>query len=288
MTRRPRVLIAGIAMTIVVIAVVSWVVDQRTRPDVVGPRLVDRLKARHPDATIRAVGPAMLEVTPSSGLPIELRLAAVFDACRADRIGCRAIVDRAVDDVDRAQAAASAPTRAALRPMAVADTPGYRYGFVTEPVIGSLELRYVLVNGFAATFVTSTIQDRLGLSGAALKAAALENMRSDSGVDLVRIDGATEPALYRVRADGDPVASLVDRARMERFAKTLQTRRLDVFVPARGVLYLAAASAPAAKALDALRVRMPGFEGLAIGLGVMLYDTDAPADQALTMASGLR
>ena len=283
MTRGRRGLVF-VFIVLVIVAVAVWQLDVRTRAESIGPRFVEGLKVRHKDVDIHVIGPASLEVVLKSSSRIDVQLGALFDACRGHRFGCRGAIDRAIDDVDQADAMTRAPRREALRPMVVGDSVGFRYGYVAESFFGPLELRLVFARGLASAFVTSAALDRLGLSFAAAKAMAIAQADADGMAKLVNIDAAAVPALYRVRVEnGDAVASLLDPGRIELIAKQLGTRKLDVFVPSRGILLVAAASDEAAKALDARRIRMPGFDAQPIGLAVFTFDLDAPEGQAMKL-----
>ncbi len=281
MSRTRRWTLAGIALAVVVVAFAVWFA-LRTRPDAVGPRFTEALIGRHPGTTVDGWTGGVLRVALPSGVYIDVRLSDVFAACRAQRFACGDAIDRALDDVDRIDRATRAPQRAMLGAALVAEaSPGFRFGFVAEPLIGPVELRYVLASGTASTFVTAAIADRLGLKGPALKDAALTALRAEHGVDLQRLAGSAGAAtIYRVHSPGDAPASLLDPARMRGFAATIRSRRLYATIPSRGSLYLSAAGAAEARALAALQSGTPGS---ARRVGLLAYDVDAADGSALTM-----
>ena len=132
-----------------------------------------------------------------SGVSVDVRLRTLFDTCLADRVGCASAISAALDDVDRADRATREPRRTMLRP-AIGDgtPPGFTLGYVTEPLVGRFELRYVMDEGLASTFVTSAIADRLGLDRERMKAFATQ-------LGATRLDAAVPATatLYLAKAD---------------------------------------------------------------------------------------
>jgi hypothetical protein len=282
MSRAMRRLFA-VALALAVVGVVAWWFDVRAQPDKVGPRFVDGLVQRHPGSTVDAVGGGMVRAMLPSGLYIDVRLSTVFDACREDRFGCSHAIDAALADVDRAEASMGTPDRKTLEPMVVGDDPGFRYGFVTAPLIGAFEVRYALVSGVASTFVTGTIADRLGLTREGLKSIALDRLRAEPRARLERIDDGSAP-LYRVRSSGDPAASLLDPDRMKRFADEIGMHRLYAVIPTPGTLALAPANDRSASALGRLQTRLRASNAKAIDDDVLAYDVDAASESAISIA----
>ena len=278
-----RLAAATVVVVLAIVALSWWWFDRRTRPDAVGPRFTEALLQRRPGTTVDAWSAGVMRVALASGVYIDVRLSTLFDACRADRFDCSSAIGRALDDVDHAAAATRDPTRATLRPVVV-DEParGFVLGYVAEPLVGRLELRYALVDGSASTFVTSAIADRLGLSPAALKAAALEAQRAEPPAALEAL--VPDGPVFRVRSAGDPAASLIDRDRMTAFATRLAVTRLLAAVPASGSLYLARADDAGRKALTEA---VGGTKAIG-GVDVLAYDVDAPDGAALAIATRTR
>jgi hypothetical protein len=283
MTPRARHLGAAMAVLLAAVAACAWWLDARTLPDHVGPRFVDELVQRHAGTTVLSLDRGAVRAALPSGVYVDVDLPRVFATCRASRLHCAQAIDDALDDVDRSEAASRQPQAARIRPVVVAESGGFRYGYVSDPLVGPLEVRYALVDGVAATFATATIVERLGLSRTALRDAALAGLRGDADVALERIDvkGAT---LFRVRSSGDPVASLLDRERMSRFADDIGAHRLFGIVPLRGTLVLAAASDAAGRALQSWSTQDRGTTAKSVDSGVIAYDIDAPEGHALTVA----
>jgi hypothetical protein len=262
------------------IAAVVWWFDRHTSPNAVGPRFTEKLLARRPGTTVDGWSAGVMRIALPSGTYMHLRLAALFDECRADRFGCSSAIDRALDDVDQIDRATRDPQRAMLRPMLVSDpVPGAALGYVTEPFVAHVELRYALVHGIATTFVTSSIADRLALSRPALKAAAIAALYADPAPELEALPG--NEAVYRVRSVGDPGALLLDHEQMKSFATRLATKRVYAALPGTGVMYLAKGDAAGADALTRI-VLTPGAIGR---FDLLAYDVDAPEDSALTIAT---
>ncbi len=224
-----------------------------------------------------------MRVALPSGLLVDVALSKVFADCAGDRLACTSAIERAIDDVDGADASTRSPDRASLRPIVVAESGGYRYGFIEEPLVGAYAVRYALVRGVASTFVTTAIAARLGLSPDALRATAISNLDAETGVALEPV-GADAPGSYRVRSSGDPAASLLDVARMRRFADAIGTRRLYAAIPVRGTLALAAMNDASARALDALRTTLRGAGTRMVDGGLLAYDVDAPNGSRLSGA----
>jgi len=270
-----RRIAAGAAVVVVIAgAAIGWF-HRRTQPDAVGPRFTEALLARRPGTVVDAWSGGVMRIELASGVYIDVRLRALFNACQDDRSGCSAAISAALDDVDRADRATREPKRAMLRPAIVNEaSSGFSLGYVTEPLVGRFELRYALVNGLAATFVTSAIADRLHLDRAALKAEALAAQHAEPVPELDALPGST--AIFSVRSPGDPPALLLDRERMKKFATRLGTPRLYAAIPAPAALYLAKADATGAQAL-AQAMPAGGFDLLA-------YDVDAPDGAAMTIA----
>lgn len=249
MTRNVRR--GGIAVAVVLLAIawLGWQYAWRTRPDQVGPRFVEALIARHPGTTIGAWQLQRLHLTLPSGMDVDARLDPLFAECGSHPFRCSTTVERSLDDIDHVVTASREPDRAMLGVVIVAEpTPGFRFGYVTEPLIGTLEVCYALVIGVASTFVTAQIASRLGLNQTALREAALERLRSDASVRLEPVKKDDE-TIYRVEAHGDAPASLLDRDRMKRLAAQMNVDRLYVAIPAPGLLYLAQADDDGAAAL---------------------------------------
>lgn len=283
--RGRRLAVAAVAIVaIVAVATIAWVV-QRSRPDAVGPRLVEALLARHPGASVVGWDAGVLRLALASGLYVDVQPAPLFATCEAHRLDCGRAIDDGTADVDRVIAAAAAPSVASLEAAVVAEpTPGFRYGFVTDPLVQPLEVRYALVAGIASTFVTAAIADRLGLSHDALRAAAATRLCGDRDVSLEPLapgTGDDAATVYRVRAAGDPVASLLDPERMAALAGRLHVRRLSVGVPARRMLLVTGpAGTPAL--LRRLDLR-DGPDARPGQVGLLRYDLDTP-DAPLSFA----
>ena len=276
-SRRWIVVGAGV---LALVAAGAWWFDRHTEPNAVGPRFTEALLARRPGTTVDAWKDGVLRIALPSGVYMDLHLTTLFDACRADRPGCSSAIDRALDDVDQTERATREPQRAMLRPVLV-DEPaaGATLGYVTEPFVGHVELRFALTHGIATTFVTSAIADRLALSRPALKAAALAAQRAEPVAELEALSG--NEAVYRVRSVGDPGALLLDHDRMKTFATRLGTTRLYAALPRPGALYLAKGDAAGADALTRV-VLAPETLG---GFDVLAYDVAAPEESALTIAT---
>jgi hypothetical protein len=281
--RTRRIAAAVVAAIALLIAAFAWWFDARTRSDHVGPRFAEGLKSRHPGTTVERFDGGVLHVVLPSGNAVDVRLSDLFDRCRSSRLDCSEAIDHALDDVDHAEAATRAPERSMLRPVVAGDGAGYRYGYITDPLVASFEVRYALASGLAATFVTPAIADQLHLSRDALRSAALDGSRTEDA-QLERVPDV-DPPVYRVRSTGDPAAALLDHGRMERFATSLGARRLYAIIPTRDTLALAAASDASARALDALRVRLRGNDARTLDGGLLSYDADAVEGQALTIAT---
>ncbi len=281
MIRRAPAFAAALAtLTVVVAAALAWWLDARTRPERVGPRFVDGLVTRHPRATATALDGGFVRVGLPSGVRVDVALSRVIAACAAERSGCTAAIDDALDDVDAADAATRSPERPALRPVVVAEGAGYRYGFVAQPLAGAYEVRYALVHRTASTFVTAAIAARLGLSSPnALRDAALANLDADRDVGIEAVDGSR--GVYRVRASDDPAASLIDDARMTRFAGTIGSHRLVAAIPVRGTLALARPDAASTQALRALATTLRRQATTPDG-GLLAWDVDAPQGARLS------
>ena len=261
---------------VAIVAVAAWRFDVRARPDAVGPRFVEALIGRKPGSTVEQAEGGYLRVALLSGLYVDVRIATVFAACRARRLDCSAALATALDDVDAVERLAASPDAARLVPMVLAEaTPGQRYGFITDSLIGPLEVRYALASGVASTFVTSALMDRLGLTRPALREAALAALAREPDATLVAEPDATGAAVYRVASTGDPVASLLDAGRMRRFADRVGGGRLDLLVARRGSLDLAASTKEGRAALLALRERRGGR------IELLTWDTAASGGAAL-------
>ena len=278
--------VGGLATAFVIVAVVAaaaWWFVARTTPDRVGPRFVQALIDRRPGTTADHWDAGFLRVTLASGVYIDVRLSAVFDACEARRFHCTDAIDRALDDVDLADRATREPRRDLVRALVIGEsTPGLRYGFVTDPLIGSLEVRYALVTGVASTSVTGAVLDRLGLTQTQLREVAIAALTSARDVTLSPVDGE-DASVRRVRSgDDDAVALLLDGERMKRFATELGATRLYVAVPGRGLLYLAPGRPDGGRALAALLARRRGPGPRAGDAGLLAWDTAAPDRSALS------
>ncbi len=295
--RRPtrRVGLAVVLVVVLVLVAVAsgaaaWWFDARTRPDAVSKRVVARLVDRHPGASVATLGNAMLRATMPSGLYIDVRLAPTFEKCRDDRFDCSNAIDRVVADVERAGLLGAKPRLADLRAMVIGETsPGFRYGFVTEPLIGALEVRYALVAGAASTFVTSTIADRLGVDRAQLREAARANLAADGEPRAELL--SDRPGVYRVVSNDDAVANLLDASRMRTLATLVGSSRVYCAVPERGVLLLARVDAAGRQALVPLARTRDGpardnarDDARPRPSELFVYDKDAPGGQALAMA----
>ena len=253
-TGRRRGIAAAVAVLLVV-AGLGWQYGWRTRREQVGPRFVEALIARHPGTTIGEWNFGRLHATLPTGVEVEARLIPLFEGCESDRPGCGTAIERSLDDVDRILAASRAPSRAMLEAVIVDEpTPGFRFGYVTEPLIGSLEVRYALVSGVASTFVTASIASRLGLAASALREVALARLRADPSVSLLPVAGSDD-SVYRVESSGDAPASLLDRERMKRLTTQMNAERLYVALAGRGALYVAKADEAGATAISDLLAR---------------------------------
>lgn len=280
MTSNTRRLGVVALVAVAIAAAVFWSLDARTRPERVGARFAAELREKHPGTALQRLDGDTVRIALPSGTNVEVRMGDLFDACHASRWRCGGLVDDAVAEVDRSDAATRDPKRDRLRPIVVGEPGGYRYGYVADPLIGPFEVRYALVDGFASTFATDAIVDRLGLSRDALRAQAVATVRADHDAKLERQD---DSPVYRVRSTGDPAASLLDRERMSRFATDIGVRRLYADIPVRNTLLLAPADEAGAVALEGAASRLRGSDPRTFDGGVLAYDIDAPDGQALSI-----
>jgi hypothetical protein len=275
------------SVVVLALALLAWRIEMRTRPDAVGPRFVEALIDRHPGATVDGWQGGILHVALPSGLYVDVHLSTVFDACRAHRFDCSDAIDHAVGDVDRVEASTGAPKADHLQPMVLGE-PGLLFGFITEPLIGTFEIRYALVEGVASIFVTGAIADRLGLSKSALRTTAFANLHAESPIEPVTISLPNEALVLDVKAQVDPVALLLDHERMRRLATRLGASRVYAAIPTRGTLLLAKADDAGQKALA---TRMPASRANVAGVGgidMLVYDVDAEDDAALSIAKNIQ
>ena len=278
----------AIALVVAVIVLVAgggalWWVDARTRPDAVGKRIGAQIVDHHAGASVASLGRDMLRITMPSGVYIDARLAAAFDACGADRFGCSNAIDGVAADVAHVEALLAKPRLADVRAMVIGESsPGFRFGYVTEPLIGPLEVRYALVSDTAATFVTSALADRLGVDRAQLKRAALANLAAD-GEPRAELLG-DRAGVYRVVSKDDAVAELFDARRMKKLAALVGSTRLYCAIPARGVLLVARADAAGKRALTPLLARANPHEMRPGDRELLIYDTATLEAQALSIA----
>ena len=249
-TQRAAIAVAAVVV-VAALGAGAWWFDARTKPDAVARRIAAQIADRHAGASVVSLGKDLLRVTTPSGVYIDTRLASVFQECRDDRFVCSKAIDRVALDVERAEAMVASPRLADLRAMVIGETsPGFRFGFVTEPLIGPLEVRYALVAGAASTFVTSTIADRLGANRVQLKQAALANLAADGEPRAELLSDS--PGVYRAISKDDPVANLLDASRMRKLATLVGSNRIYCAVPERGVLLLARADHAGKQALTTL------------------------------------
>ncbi len=276
---------AGIAIALVIgfaaaVGGAAWWWIARARPDAVEKRISAQIVERHAGASVASLDSGLLRVTLPSGLYIDVRPVIAIERCRSDRFDCSNAVDRVVGDVAHIEEMLAKPHLADLRAMIIGEaSPGFRFGFLTEPLIGPLELRYALVSGAASTFVTSTVADSLGVDRAQLKQAAIANLAADGEPRAELL--ADSPGVYRVVSKDDAVAELISPLRMRRLAAIVGAARIYCAVPERGALFLARKDATtdlaARRALSTLLARARAGE-------LLVYDTQAPEGRTLSIA----
>ena len=291
--RRPtrRVGLAIAVLIAIVAAAAAWWFDARTKPDAVAKRVAATIVAQHTGASATSLRGDLLRITMPSGLYIDARLAPALAACRDDRFDCSNAIDGVVADVAHVESMLAKPKvndlpvdlRSNLRAMVIGETsPGFRFGYVTEPLIGPLEVRYALVSGAASTFVTSALADRLGANRAQLRQAALANLAADGEPRAELLPD--RPGVYRVLSKDDAVADLLDARRMKRLAAIVGSTRIYCAVPERGVLFVARTDAAGKQALLPLLGRTQSGELRPGDRELLIYDSQAPEAQALSIA----
>lgn len=279
-TRRAGIAGALVVAGCVALAAAAWWFDARTSPEAVATRLAALIVERHAGASVAPLDRDALRVTMPSGLYVDARLASVFRECRDDRFDCANAIDRVATDVEHAAAMAAKPRLADLRATVAGDaSPGFRLGYVTEPLIGPLEVRYALVAGAASTFVTSTIADRLGVDRSQLKRVSLENLAADGEPRVESI--GDRRGVYRVVAQHDAAANLLDAGRMRKLAALVGSDRMYCALPQRGTLFLSRADRAGKEALAAL-IENASVKVAFRAPGVFVYDTTAPEGRALS------
>ena len=279
-TPRAEIAIALVIAFAAAVGGAGWWWVARAKPDAVEKRISSQIVERHAGASVATLDHGLLRVTMPSGVYIDVRPAIAIEQCRDDRFDCSNAIDRVVGDVARIEAMLVKPHLAELRAMIIGEaSPGFRFGFLTEPLIGPLELRYALVSGAASTFVTSTIADRLGVDRAQLKQAAIANLGADGEPRAELL--ANSPGVYRVISKDDAVAELISPLRMRRLAAIVGATRIYCAVPARGALFLARKDATgdlaARRALSTLLARARAGE-------LLVYDSQAPEGRTLSIA----
>lgn len=278
----------AIALAIPVAAVAAaWWFDARSKPDAVAKRVAAKIVGQHAGANVTSLPGNLLRITMSSGLYIDARIASAFDTCRVDRFDCSNAIDRVVGDVAHVESMLAKPQvtdlRADLRAMVIGEiSPGFRFGYVTEPLIGPLEVRYALVSGAASTFVTSNLATRLGANRTELKSVALANLAADGEPRAELL--ADRPGVYRVISKDDAVAELFDPRRMKKLAAMVGATRIYCAVPERGVLFVARTDAAGKQALLPLLARAHPGEVRPGERELLIYDTQAPEGQALSIS----
>ena len=287
---------SAIVVAIVVLATLGaavWWFDARTRAETVAKRVAAQIVDRHAGASVARLNEDVLRVTMPSGVYIDARLAPVFDACRADRFACTDAIDRAAADVEQVEALLAKPTKADVRARVIGETsPGFRFGFVTEPLIGALEVRYALVAGVASTFVTQALAARLSADRSELRRAALLNLAA-GGEPRVEVL-PDRPGVYRVVSQDDAAVELLDASRMRKLAAIVGSARVDCAITEGGALFLARSDAAGKQALTTM-LAGPKLRELPLGMKqerrgaarpgkahVFVYDTEAPEGRTLS------
>lgn len=278
--KRRVVLITTIAVAALAVSVAAWILLRPASADVM-KRFEERVTQRFPGATVTMLAADFARVVQPSGLIQDAALAATDRACHGNPFGCSNAVDALVDALGSGVTLVEHPRRAALRAVIVGESaPGYRYGLVTEPLIGALEIRYALVAGDTMSFVTLTTANKLGLTPATLREDAVRQMDADPASALRTLPG--EPGIFVARGPLDGPSQLLSAQRMKKLAEDIGMAQLYCAIPRRGLLLVAKADAPG---LAALRTTIahaaqpdvrPAYEG------VLRYDSAAPEVAALS------
>lgn len=266
---RTRRLLAVALALIVAGAAALWWFDARTRRDAVVGRLGDALVARFPGAGLAAVDANYGRVTLASGRAIDVRAERVVERCKRDRFACSDAIARAVEDAVRVDQLAQKPQGAALH-VAVVDevNRGYQLGFIADPLVGPLEVRYALVDGDASTFVTPAIADLMQLPRSAIRPAAVAWLTASGSPRVEAL--ADAPGAYRVLGEDDPSAELAVPERMRALCSIVGTSRLIGVVAGRGLLLIARDDAAGR---DALRSKVASRTTTVRAPVVFTYDS---------------
>ena len=283
--RRRRIAIAALlAFTLIVASAAGWFA-LRPAPADVARRFEERVAARFPGTRTAWLADDFARVALPSGVMLDVALAHASAACRSRPPGCADQLDRLTGAIERVTKLAQQPRADAVRAVIVGEpAPGYRYGYITEPLIGPLEIRYAQADGDALTFMTPAMADRLGVKPAALRELALRHMEREAADAAQAGIGALtgEPGVHVARSTGDAPALLLSPPRMKAIASALGTRQLYCAVPRRGLLLLAGADAAGRDALQrAIAHLAPSGQRVALD-GVLIYDGAAPPASALS------
>ena len=282
--RRRRIAIGAFLVLAAIAAAAAWWALRPTPADV-AKRFEERIATRFPDVQTSWLADDLARVSLPSGVMLDVTLARAKAACRSRPPACTDQIDQLTGAIDRVTKLVREPRADAVRAVIVGESaPGYRYGYITEPLIGPLEIRYALVDGDASTFITPAIAERLGVKPAALRGLAVRQLErglgdsSDEGMKAL----TGEPGVFVAYSRSDPPSFLLSQARMKAFANDLGTQQLYCAIPRRGLLFFAQADTAGREALQrAIAHVMPTGRRAAFD-GVLVYDTAAAPATALS------
>lgn len=241
------VVLVALIVALLAAAFAAWSSEQG-RPATVRQRLVAAIADHHPGATGDEIAPGWLRVNLPSGSLVDVSLARAFGRCAKPWSNCRPTIAALADDVDVVQAAMRTPRLADVEAIVVAEAASTaRHGYVSRPLLGSLEARYAFVHGDALTFVTTSGANAMHATRAQLGDVALANLRKRPVPRAVAIgDG-----LFRIDDAGDAAANLLDATRMQAIADQVDAGPLTCGIPARGQLLVTGPDPTAQAALAA-------------------------------------
>ena len=289
--RRRRIAIAVLPAAVafaVAIAAAVWLLLRPSPVDVavdIAKRFEERVATRFPGASTSWLSDDLARIALPSGLMLDVALTRVEAVCHSRPTACTDRIDQSIVTVDRVARLTQEPRADAVRAVIVGElAPGYRYGYITEPLIGALEIRYALADGDALTFMTPAIADRLAIKPAALRGLAIRQIERESadpsGPGVEALNG--EPGVYVARSTGDAPSLLLAPERMNALAHAIGTPQLYCAIPRRGLLLLAKADAAGREALRRAIVHaVPPAQRAAFD-GVLIYDSAAPSASALS------
>lgn len=236
-------IILGVVVTLAAIAVLVFYPTDTS--SIVRERVISAAQAEFPGTEFSNEGDVTLFAAKGDGV-WSVDLTSLQSACQSGRHACDRATASLLQDMKRAFAPVAVLKVTDLRPTLSGPPAGWPPSkqLVTDPLAGSLTVRYGFFGDVAVRFLTRGLAATLGLNPAKAQPVAVEAMQSAPGAPVLR-PLLGHKGLSYLDAEADPAGEVLSTARLNVLLEKTGLKEIAFGFPTRHMAVVANAAIPA-------------------------------------------